>query len=129
MNRIGVRVNIEMITAGGPHSFANLRVSVDCVAWLLGGRFGNNFHRVNVTVKNWCSSRKTSIEEVLLEHLVKRSKCTTLVRVIVKHLLLRNCAQRLDGCRFICRSYSRPPARHTDGYQDADNGDNDHQFD
>src|SRR6266404_1828186 len=104
-----------MVSAGCSHSFANLRVRVDCVARLLGSRFGNDLHRVDVAIKHWCRAGKTRIEEVLLQHLIKRSKCTTLVRVIVKHLLLRNCSQRFDSRRLICRAYSRPPSRHTGG--------------
>src|SRR5262249_1443287 len=86
-------------------------------------------HRVDITIHDWCSAVEPAVEQVLFPHLFKGSKRTALMGVEIEHLLLRDRAQSLHGCGFVCGPDRGPPTRDSDADQYAYDGDNDHQLD
>jgi hypothetical protein len=48
---------------------------------------------------------------------------------VVVRLAIANGLQGLGGCRFVATPHRIPPTHDADANQDADNGNNDHQFD
>src|SRR6266404_6265332 len=117
-----------MVLAGGGDAFGHLRVRVDRKTWLGGGRFRRHAHDVNIAIYDRRGSCKTSVEQTFLQHLIETSERRSLMRVVVKHLLLSYGSECLDGRCLVSRPDGCFPTGHADSNQDADDGDNDHQL-